>query len=232
MLTILLSLFSIGCANMPKKHIHSHDWRKATHEVVAEYYPAVSSKLKPYFEQSGVRYPPNHLALLAFKKERKIELWAKSKQKWQFIKNYPLTAFSGGLGPKLHDHDRQIPEGIYHITELNPFSLLQLSMKIDYPNVFDLEHADQDGRSHLGDNIYIHGKALSVGCLALGDDAIDELFVLVAVVGKKNTQVIIAPNDLRRKKALIAKRPSPQWLPELYASIHRALQPYTTVPWR
>ncbi|NJN46820.1 MAG: L,D-transpeptidase family protein [Candidatus Competibacteraceae bacterium] len=95
---------------------------------------------------------------------------------WQPIKHYPVLAASGTLGPKLCEGDRQVPEGIYRIKSLNPNSAYHLSLELDYPNAFDLRQAERDGRNNPGSAICIHGKAVSVGCLAMGDTAIEELY--------------------------------------------------------
>ena len=92
-------------------------------------------------------------------------------------------------------------------------------MKVNYPNEFDLDHAEYDGRTDLGGDIFIHGKAVSIGCLAMGDEAIEELFVLAAHVGTENIKVIIAPSD-PRKTPLDPFLPNlPEWTPELYRRI-------------
>ena len=126
-------------------------------------------------------------------------------------------------GPKLKQGDRQVPEGIYHISRLNPNSNYHLSMKVDYPNQFDRDHAIDDGRTDLGGDIFIHGKAVSAGCLAMGDAAIEELFVLSAQVGTDNIRVIIAPSD-PRLRPLDTTHPSlPLWTTELYEEITREI---------
>ena len=103
--------------------------------------------LKPLFLQQHLAFPPKRIALLAFKQERKIELWVKDKKRqWHFIKTYPLTASSGGPGPKLRLGDGQIPEGIYQINVLNPYSSQHLSMMLNYPNAYDRYHGKVDLR--------------------------------------------------------------------------------------
>ena len=172
-------------------------------------------------------YPPKDIALLAFKKEQQIQLWAKnSNTGWRYIHTYPLTAFSGRLGPKLKESDGQIPEGIYRLTTFNPFSAFHLSMMINYPNNFDRQQASKDGRNKLGGNIFLHGKSLSVGCLAVGDKGIDQLFMLAHRVGLNHVQMIIAPNDLRRSKPATSTFAQPRWLPELYRQIGTALRQF------
>lgn len=219
----------VSCApKVPPKHITTKDWNEATHQVVKEYTPLSNQELKPYFKKAKVAYPPKKIALLTFKKEEKMELWSKDlkHRDWQYIRTFPLKASSGTSGPKLKYHDGQIPEGIYNITMLNPFSSWQLSMLVNYPNHFDKLHAEDDGRTDLGGDIYIHGKELSVGCLAIGDEAISELFVLAANVGTQNIQVIIAPNDLRKDEPVTDLKHQPKWVPQLYNQIQTALKPF------
>lgn len=96
-------------------------------------------------------------------------------------------------------------------------------MKLNYPNAFDQEKAALEQRTNLGGDIFIHGKAVSIGCIAIGDEAISELFLLVYDIGRENVTVIISPNDLRKK-------PRPEvdieWVDELYDNIADALRKY------
>nr|WP_045107466.1 transpeptidase [Legionella hackeliae] len=203
------------------------NWDKAIDKAVYRYGLRTEPELMRNFSQAQVAYPPKDVALLAFKKERQVELWAKNDdQSWHFIKNYPLTAFSGRLGPKLKERDGQIPEGVYRLITFNPFSSMHLSMMIDYPNNFDRLQAAKDGRRNLGNNIFLHGKSLSVGCLAVGDRGIDQLFLLARRVGLRHVKVIIAPNDLRVSKPATSNFAQPRWLPELYKQISAALAPF------
>lgn len=203
------------------------NWDKAIDHAVKRYGLRVEPQLISFFSKAGVSYPPREIALLAFKSERKVELWAKNpNQDWTHIHDYPLTGFSGRLGPKLRENDKQIPEGVYKLVNFNPFSSMHLSMMINYPNSFDREKGYQDGRRELGNNIFIHGRNLSVGCLAIGDLAIDQLFILARRVGLNNIQLIIAPNDLRHQKPSTATFAQPRWLPELYKQISESLKPF------
>jgi len=137
------------------------------------------------------------LALLAFKQEQQLELWKSADGAWTRVRRWPFTATSGTLGPKLREGDRQIPEGQYRIEYLNPNSSYHLSMKVDYPNAFDRQHAAAAGRTNLGGDIFIHGKDQTIGCIPIGDAAIEELFAIVAANGKDTVEVLIAPRDLR-----------------------------------
>lgn len=227
--SFLLAGCSASFANQNKGNVMSQEtWHHATNTTVKKYELSTEKHLKPYFNEANLHYPPQQLALLAFKQEKRMELWAKDDTShWEHILNYPLTAISGHLGPKLKRNDRQIPEGIYHIVRFNPYSSFHLSMMLNYPNNMDKQRASMDGRRELGDNIFIHGKSVSVGCLAIGDKAIDELFVLVNKVGKPNTEVIIAPRDFRHSTMTSHNYGSPRWLPQLYQQLTVKLKSFT-----
>ena len=119
------------------------------------------------------------LFLRAFKKEQKLEVWAKNKADDNFIllKSYEYCASTGVLGPKRRSGDRQIPEGFYEVDLFNPQSQYLLSFRINYPNKSDLVFAD---KLNPGDNIFIHGHCVTIGCIPIGDENIQELYLLAA----------------------------------------------------
>lgn len=160
------------------------------------------------------------LHILVFKNEQVVEVHAPG---WTNPRRYEMTGFSGSLGPKLEEGDRQIPEGIYGIEYLNPNSRFHLSLKVSYPNEFDKVHAAADGRVNLGGDIMIHGGNATIGCIPIGDDAIEELFYIAATVGCKNITVVIAPYDMRKGRvANLEKSPVP-WYGTLCDKIYREL---------
>lgn len=222
----LFATLSLSCFSMAKKL----DWNQAVDKAIMRYGLRTEPELKRQFGKANVAYPPKEIALLAFKKERYIELWARDSyaSPWKRVKNYPLTAFSGRLGPKLKMGDGQIPEGVYRLTSFNPYSSMHLSMMINYPNQFDRLQAIKDGRKQLGGDIFLHGKSMSVGCLAVGDYSIDQLFLLARRVGLSNIRVVIAPNDLRKNKPATSTFAQPRWLPDLYKQIQTALKDFNT----
>jgi hypothetical protein len=198
-------------------------------DILQAYGAYATRKLKPYFAKAKVSYPPREVTFIALKQEKKLELWARDSGEFCFIRDYYIQAASGVAGPKLRQGDRQVPEGIYRIAGLNPNSHYHLSMKIDYPNEFDLFHAWQEGRTDPGSDIFIHGKAASIGCLAMGDEAIEELFVLTAQVGAENVKVVIAPHDPRAYSLEAAPVELPEWTPELYSIISREIEALSPV---
>jgi hypothetical protein len=193
-------------------------------DILQAYGANVTGKLNYYFTKAKVSYPPREVTFIALKQEKKLELWARDNGEFRFIRDYYILASSGVAGPKLRQGDKQVPEGIYRIEGLNPNSYYHLSMKINYPNEFDISHAAQEGRADQGSDIFIHGKAASIGCLAMGDEAIEELFVLTAQVGAENVKVVIAPHDPRAYPLEADSEELPEWTPELYSIITREIE--------
>lgn len=192
-------------------------------DVIGLYSEDAALRLIPYFEEAGIAYPPKELSLLAFKDSRKLEVWVPIQDSSILVKTYDVLAASGRLGPKLREGDRQVPEGIYKIDGLNPNSSYHLSLKLNYPNAFDLAWAEKENRTSPGGDIFIHGKAVSAGCLAMGDDGIEELFTLIHKVGRRNVEVVISPTDPALSEL---SRPlgAELWVNDLYQQIEQRIE--------
>ena len=191
---------------------------KTSRHTIADRTAAILAKkpqLKGVAESAGGK-----LRILVFKNERSVEVHAPG---WKAPRIYPMTAFSGTLGPKLREGDGQIPEGVYGIGYLNPNSSYYLSLKVTYPNASDRARAKVDGRTNLGGDIMIHGKAVTIGCVPVGDDAIEDIFYLASAVGIKNVSVVIAPYDMRKGRKPELERSPLKWYPNLCNEIHTAL---------
>ncbi|HEX2837827.1 MAG TPA: L,D-transpeptidase family protein [Phycisphaerales bacterium] len=153
----------------------------------------------------------DRVVLVALKHERELLVFVERDGTVQHVTTFPILAASGTAGPKLREGDRQVPEGFYGISFLNPNSRFHLSLRVDYPNREDIDAATADGRDTgtLGGDIMIHGGANSIGCVAIGDEPIEDIFWLVATVGIDRTRVVIAagsePGDHLRPDA-------PAWL--------------------
>lgn len=185
---------------------------------------AVEARLRARFEAAAVPYPPARLAYIAFKDSAQLELYAQAhpSAEWRRVHIYPILGMSGDLGPKLRQGDMQVPEGIYRAEFLNANSRFHLSIRLNYPNEFDLAQARSDGRTQLGSDIMIHGTAASIGCLAMGNQAAEDLFILAALTGKEQVEIVVAPTDLRHLPVHIPDG-APIWLPTLYHRIKAAL---------
>lgn len=191
---------------------------------LAEISPNASFRLAAKFEAAKAIWPPAEIALIALKDEKVLELHARPNEgSWKLVHRYRVLAASGGPGPKLRQGDRQVPEGVYSIALLNPNSAFHVSMRVNYPNAFDKQMAQKDGRRDLGGDIMIHGKNLSAGCLAMGDEAVEELFTLAAQVGLAKVKLIIAPTDFRENGVPAIDTSKPEWLPKLYTEVATAM---------
>jgi len=140
------------------------------------------------------------LFLRSFKKEQILEVWSKNKSHefFIFLKSYKYCAISGVLGPKRRSGDSQIPEGFYEVDLFNPQSRYLLSFRINYPNKSDLVFAD---KLNPGDNIFIHGNCVTIGCIPIGDENIQELYLLAAKAKSlgENISVHIFPTRMNEQ---------------------------------
>lgn len=203
--------------------------KHTTVDRLQQYSALVRGRLAPKFAAAGCGYPPPRLTLIGLKHERRLEVWATASDgRQRLVLAYEILGASGGLGPKLREGDRQVPEGVYAIEALNPNSAYHLSLRLNYPNAFDLEMARRDGRDRPGSDIMIHGSRSSIGCLAMGDEAAEDLFVLAAETGIENITVILSPVDFRVRDLPADLPPAPPWTGELYGRIREALAPFVT----
>ena len=134
----------------------------------------ISSETLALFQNKGVE-AKSPVLLRAFKKEAELEVWKmKADGKYVHVKTYPMCRWSGQLGPKRREGDRQVPEGFYTITPgaMNPNSNYYLSFNIGYPNAYDRAH----GRT--GGLIMVHGACSSAGCFSMTDEQIAELYAI------------------------------------------------------
>ena len=127
-----------------------------------------------------------------FKQERVLELYVKMGEQYQLLDSYNICNFSGGLGPKRRQGDFKSPEGFYSVqrNQLKPDSRFYKAINIGFPNAFDRAHG------YEGNYLMIHGACVSVGCYAMTDSGIDEIFQFVTaalVFGQPNVQVSIYP---------------------------------------
>jgi hypothetical protein len=189
-----------------------------------QYGAVVAQRWAPYFKQAGLEYPPRSVTLVGLKQERLLQVYAAGTNGTvRFVRSYPILAASGSAGPKLREGDLQVPEGLYRIESLNPNSRFHLSLRINYPNEDDRARARAENRTQLGGDIMIHGDVVSVGCLAMGDEAAEDLFVLAALTGVPNVQVILSPMDFRERDLAGMPEGAPSWVAERYATIRKAL---------
>jgi len=190
-----------------------------THDDVRRWLgPKRREVLRSAFSAAGLPYPPRRLTLVGLKEEKRLEVWAEDPRGWFRVRDYAVLAASGQAGPKLREGDLQVPEGEYRLTGFNPNSSYHLSIRVDYPSREDRAIASAEGRTRLGGDIFIHGKAVSIGCLAIGDDSIEDLYLLLADTGLANSRILLTPSATPTPPAS-----APPWLVERYERLRREL---------
>jgi hypothetical protein len=206
---------------------------KTVADRLREVGPVTRERWRPFFDRARGSYPPSKAILAAFKQERVLQIYCQADDgRFRFIRSFPILGASGKLGPKLKEGDHQVPEGIYPVESLNPNSLFHLALRVGYPNTFDREQASKDGRTELGGDIMIHGSTASIGCLAMGDEAAEDLFVLAAETGIHNITAVISPVDFRAGRTLPAAAQLPPWSDALYSAIKERLAALPVEPQR
>jgi murein L,D-transpeptidase YafK len=147
---------------------------KATRELPAKATRELPSELLSLLRQKKM---PKHSPILVriFKEEAELEVWKQDTTgRFEILKTFPICRWSGDLGPKLYEGDRQAPEGFYTITPelMNPNSSFYLAINMGFPNRFDKAN-NRDGTF-----LMIHGDCSSSGCYAMTDEQISEIYSL------------------------------------------------------
>lgn len=111
-----------------------------------------------------------------FKQSNELELWLLRAGKYKLFKTYKICYFSGNLGPKTKVGDMQSPEGFYTVSpkQLNPSSRFHLAFNLGYPNAYDRAY------QRTGDALMVHGNCVSIGCYAMTDKQIEEIYTIAA----------------------------------------------------
>ena len=164
------------------------DWQKTNANAKAVF-KQKEDTLKKQFAAAGITWPAAQIYIRSFKYDSQMEIWARNKptEKFKLFKTYKICALSGSLGPKRMEGDFQVPEGFYYINEFNPRSDYHLSLKLNYPNESDKLLSDS---LRPGGGIYIHGSCVTVGCIPINDEQIEELYLITASA-KSNGQDFI-----------------------------------------
>ena len=146
-----------------------------------------------------------------FKEESELEVW-KAREDGHFwhFKTYPICNWSGELGPKLQQGDKQAPEGFYTVTkgQMNPRSQFHLAFNLGYPNAYDRAH------KRTGSALMVHGKCRSAGCYAMTDALMEEIYALARdqfAAGHESFPVHAYP--FRMTDDNMARHKDSEWLP-------------------
>jgi murein L,D-transpeptidase YafK len=146
-----------------------------------------------------------------FKREKRLELWLRrGGDRYAMFRSYDICTFSGGLGPKLREGDRQAPEGFYRVgkAQLNPNSRHHLSFNLGFPNAFDR----QLGRT--GSALMVHGGCSSIGCYAITDRSVDEVYALVeAALGNGQDAIDVHVFPFMLTETALAAEGANAWQP-------------------
>ena len=151
-------------------NVFAQEWQIAT-EAQARVQPRLETELAA----AGLRFGAPVL-LRVFKHSGELELWVRDDTRYRRFRTYPICHWSGTLGPKAWEGDRQAPEGFYAIDRdsLRAKPQYHLGLDLGYPNAFDRAHG------YDGAYLLVHGSCWSNGCYAMGNEAIDEIYTLVA----------------------------------------------------
>ncbi len=144
-----------------------------------------------------------------FKKEKTLEVWLRQGITYILFKSYSICHHSGDIGPKIREGDKQSPEGFYSVgaSQLNPNSDYHLSFNLGFPNEYDRSH------KRTGSLLMIHGRCSSIGCFAMADFRMDEIYAIVEsaiISGQRQVPVHIFP--FRMTKRNMAVHQDSKWI--------------------
>lgn len=164
--------------------------------------PALKASLTEMGLQIGA---PTYIRV--FKEEHQLEVWLQMGDTYKLFKSYQICNYSGDLGPKLQEGDHQSPEGFYTVDKsaMNPNSNYHLSFNVGFPNAYDQSH------SRSGSFLMIHGNCVSIGCYAMTDQGIEEIYLITEAAqkaGQNNVPVHAFPFRMTSER-LKAERENP-----------------------
>lgn len=167
---ILFAFFTISRISFAESKIPSSN---RSRRAIAR----VEPELKEEFEKKKIQYEAP-IFIRIFKESKELELWVKTENQFNLFKTYEICTYGiGTLGPKVRQGDGQAPEGFYFVTpqRLNPVSAFHLSFDLGYPNFYDRIH------KRTGGNLMVHGSCVSIGCFAMTDVVIEEIYAIADV---------------------------------------------------
>lgn len=139
----------------------------------------VKPELEAALSEQGLKFGAP-IFIRIFKEESELEVWiendaaAEPNDRWKLFRTYEICRWSGDLGPKLKEGDRQAPEGFYFVvpSRMNPQSRYHLAFDMGFPNEYDQAH------DRTGSYLMVHGNCVSIGCYAMTDEKIEEIYTL------------------------------------------------------
>jgi murein L,D-transpeptidase YafK len=155
--------------------------------------------------------PNTPLFIRIFKEESELEVWKqRTDGRYYHLKTYPICNWSGGLGPKVKQGDKQAPEGFYDVprSQMNPNSQFHLAFNTGFPNAYDRAN------KRTGDFLMVHGKCKSAGCYAMTDALIEEIYALAreSFIGGQDT-IPFHAFPFRMTDANMERHKTSEWMP-------------------
>jgi murein L,D-transpeptidase YafK len=200
-LSFFLSLLTLSLVS--NETLAQHPTSKRAESAIQR----VTPRLKAALEKQGLSWG-SPVFMRIFKESEELEVWVQAGEVFKHFKTYEICNFSGHLGPKLKTGDHQSPEGFYSVAarQLNPHSRFHLSFNLGYPNAYDR------ARQRTGDALMVHGNCVSIGCYAMTDNYIEEIYALADAAlrnGQPSFQVHAFP--FRLTDATLARHKASQW---------------------
>jgi murein L,D-transpeptidase YafK len=197
---LLIFAFSYQITEAQNSFIQS---QKASFRV-SNAFGSKEEMLQKEFAIKGLVWPAKYVFIRSFKFDSQLEIWVKNdlKEKYKLFKTYKVCMQSGTMGPKRLQGDYQVPEGFYYINEFNPRSNYHLALGLNYPNASDRILSDS---MRPGNGIYIHGSCVSVGCIPVTDNDIEEIYIISSyakAAGQDFIPVHIFPIRYNTKKSV------------------------------
>jgi murein L,D-transpeptidase YafK len=167
-------------------------------------FTSAEDTVRKQFIEKGLTWPAKFVYIRSFKYDARLEVWVKNslKDQYKLFKTYKVCMQSGTMGPKRLQGDYHVPEGFYYINEFNPNSNYHMALGLDYPNSSDRILSDS---LRPGGDIYIHGSCVSVGCIPVTDEQIEEIYVIASYAkanGEEFIPVHVFPIKYNQKKSV------------------------------
>ena len=168
----------------------------------------VRPKLESQLKEKGLAYG-SPVFIRIFKESKELEVWVKKGRSFHLFKTYPICTYGlGGLGPKTKEGDWKAPEGFYSVTpeRMNPVSNYHLALNVGYPNRYDR------ALRRTGSAIMVHGDCVSIGCFAMTDPAIEEIYALAdGAFGNGQGSIMVHIFPFRMTSEKMKKHEKAEW---------------------
>ena len=193
---MLIQIFNLSTAQVPTS--------TRSEEAITRVRPILEKELNG----KGIKYG-SPIFIRIFKESKELEVWIQKGMKFEYFKTYLICTYSGHLGPKLKEGDRQAPEGFYTVPpeNLNPLSSYHLAFNVGYPNAYDRAY------ERTGSALMVHGECISIGCYAMTNPGIEEIYALASAAlnnGQESFQVHIFP--FRMSSDNMEKYKTSEWI--------------------